>query len=588
MRRSVLSRLLLINITVVAAAMAVIALLLPQLIEGYIFAQKERELTAKGAELARLVENYSAGEIGEESFSELLLSLDRFLDARIWIVDEDGRVVRTSHGHGRSHHGKGPRLSPEQSSRLSRGETIVTRRYQDYFDQVMLSVGVPLRSGAGAPAGAIILHAPVVGIRETINSLLRYLLLSGLAALLLASLAAYFLSRRFSRPLQEMTRAARSMGRGDYSRRIPVDSEDELGQLARSLNALAGRLEETITALQRGKRKYESMVTGMLEGVVGVNGRGELTYFNDAAKRMLHLDEAARGSPLGEALPDAELTAPFLRTLAGGEPERATVGLGERVYSIQVSPVEDDDGGSPGVVGLIHDISEAERLEKMRREFVADVSHELRTPLTVLRGYSEALLDGTAGTNEKRRYLEVIRSEIERLNRLINDLLELSRLQARGLELYESRFNLRELAGELESGLRSRLGTRKIALEIGIAREIEVSGDRDRIMQVLLNLLENALRYSPEAGKVTLAARPVEDRRVEVSVRDEGPGIAEKELPHIWERFYRVDRSRDRKGGGTGLGLAIVKEIIEAHGESVAVSSAPGQGSTFSFTLPLA
>lgn len=588
MRRSVLGRLLLINITVVAAAMVVIALLLPQLIAGHIFREKERELAGKGAELARLAERYYAGGIGEESFSELLLSLDRFLDARIWISDGEGRVVKTSHGHGRSHHGKGPRLTQEQSGRLSRGETIITRRYQDYFDQVMLSVGVPLFSGTGAPAGAIILHAPVRGIRETINSLLYHVLLSGLAALLLASLAAYFLSRRFSRPLLEMTRAAQRMGQGDYSRRIRVDSADELGQLALSLNALAGQLEKTITALQRGKRKYESMVTGMLEGVIGVNGRGELTYFNNAAKMMLRLNEAARGSPIERVMPEAGLAAPFLRTIAGGEPERATVVLGERAYSIQISPVEDDDGGSPGAVGLLHDISEAERLERMRREFVADVSHELRTPLTVLRGYSEALLDGTAGTAEKRRYLEVIRSEIERLNRLITDLLELSRLQFRGLELHESRFNLRDLAGELESGLRSRLGAKKIALVIGIAREIEVIGDRDRIMQVLLNLLENALRYSPEAGKIELTAHPAGEHRVKVSVRDEGPGIAEKEMPHIWKRFYRIDRSRDRKGGGTGLGLAIVKEIIEAHGESVAVSSAPGQGSTFSFTLPLA
>ena len=276
MRRSVLGRLLLINITVVAAAMVVIALLLPQLIAGHIFREKERELTGKGAELARLVERYYAGGIGEESFSELLLSLDRFLDARIWISDGEGRVVKTSHGHGRSHHGKGPRLTQEQSGRLSRGETTITRRYQDYFDQVMLSVGVPLFSGTGAPAGAIILHAPVRGIRETINSLLYHVLLSGLAALLLASLAAYFLSRRFSRPLLEMTRAAQRMGQGDYSRRIRSIQRTSWGSWP-SPKCPGWPVGENDHRPAAGKRKYESMVTGCSKGHRGEQpGRTDL------------------------------------------------------------------------------------------------------------------------------------------------------------------------------------------------------------------------------------------------------------------------------------------------------------------------
>jgi len=383
-----------------------------------------------------------------------------------------------------------------------------------------------------------------------------------------------------------MTAAARRMGQGEYSSRIKIGSEDELGQLAFSLNCLAEQLEKTITALQRGKRKFESMVTGMLEGVIGVNSAGDLTYFNAAAQEMLQLDHAAAGCHIEQALPEKQLAGPFLKTLAAGKPETATARFGENIYSIHVSPVEDEAEEDPGAVGLIQDISEIARLERMRREFIANVSHELRTPLTILRGYSEALLDGTAGAAEKTRYLQVIRAEIERLNRLISDLLDLSRLQARGMELHKKEFNLYKLALELEARFQSRLEEKKITLEVNIAPEIEVSGDRDRIMQVLLNLVENAMRYSWEGEKIDLSAHIEEGQTVEVSVRDYGPGIEEKELPHIWERFYRVDKSRDRKQGGTGLGLAIVKEIIEAHGESITVNSAPGEGSRFSFTLP--
>ncbi len=590
MKKSVFNRLLLMNIAVIAAAMLVIALLLPRLISGHIFLEKEKELTARGAELALLAEDYFAGKISEGGFADLLISLDRSLGARIWAVDEDGVVVMASYGGRHSQHGRRLRLSDEQVGRFSRGEKTVTRRYQADFDQEMLTVGVPIGPEGAAPLGAIYLHAPVTGINATVNSLLKYVLISGLAAVFLATAAGYFFSRRFSRPLLEMAGAAQGMGRGDYSGRVVVSSEDEIGQLAGSLNALAGRLEKTIGALQRGKKKFESMVTGMREGVVGVNSAGELTYFNAAARDMLGLDPVATvpGVPIEQALRGEGLAAPFLKTLSGGEPETAAVRIGESIYSIQVSPIEDEAEEKPGAVGLVRDISETKRLEKMRRDFIANVSHELRTPLTILRGYSEALLDGTAGDAERVRYLETIRREIERLNRLISDLLDLSRLQAGGIKLHQEAFNLQGLAQELKAGLQSRLEEKGIALEVDIDPEAEVLADRDRIMQVLLNLVENALRYSWEGGKIDVVGRAAGGQKVRVSVCDYGVGIEEKELPHIWERFYRIDRSRDRKQGGTGLGLAIVKEIIEAHGESVAVESIPGEGSTFSFTLPMA
>lgn len=586
MKKSVFSKLLLMNIAVVAAAMLVIALLLPRLISGHIFSQREKELAGKGAELIRLAEDYYAGQISEDNFLEMLISLDRFLDARIWVVDREGRVDKASSG-GRRHHGRRLELAEEQALRLARGEIVTTRRYQGPFDQIMLSVGVPASPERGSPLGAVILHAPVQGINAAVNSLLKYVLWSGLAAITLASLAGYLFSRRFARPLVEMTRAAQNMGRGDYSGRVALKSEDELGQLACSLNLLAGQLEETIGALERGKRKFESMVRGMQEGVVGVNSAGELIYFNEAAQKMLYLDAAAIGQPVEQTLPEEVPADPFRETLAGGKGRAVQVSFGDNIYSVHVSPVEDETEEPPGAVALVQDISEAARLERMRRDFVAHVSHELRTPLTILRGYAEALLDGTAGAAEKTRYLGIIRTEIERLNRLISDLLDLSRFQAGGLQLHREELNLAGLAREIRTGLQSRLAEKRVALEIEIDRDTAVIGDRDRIVQVLLNLVENALRYSPEGGEIGLSAREMEGSKVEISVRDCGPGIAAEELPQLWERFYRVERSRDRKEGGTGLGLAIVKEIIEAHGESVAVYSAPGEGSTFRFTLPL-
>lgn len=588
MKKSLFSKMLLMNIAVVTAALIVIALLLPQLISNYIFSQKERELEAKGMELARLTASYNEGGIDEENFLELLASLDRFLEARIWVVNRDGLVIKASYGERPFRRGPHLHLSGEQVRQLSRGEFVVTRCYLPHFEQVMLSVGVPILVNNGRdPAGAILLHAPVTEINTTINSLLKFVLLSGLAAVALASLLGYFFSRRLSQPLLEMTAAARRMGQGHYSSRIKIDSEDELGQLAFSLNYLSGRLEQTITALQREKSKFKSMVTGMQEGVVGVNSKGELTYFNSAAQQMLHMDEAAFNLHISQAVPSTQLSAPFLDALSSGKPETGTVELHGNYYSVRVSPVEDEADGSTGAVGLVQDISESERLEKMRREFIANVSHELRTPLTVLKGFTEALLDGTADANQKTRYLHIIRTEIERLNRLIADLLDLSRLQAKRLELQKEGFDLKKLALELKSRLEPQLEKARVSLEVSISPPAKVWGDRDRIMQVLLNLVENAIRYTPAGETITLSTGIKNEGRVEISVLDRGPGIPADKLPFIWERFYRVDKSRNRKQGGTGLGLAIAKEIIEAHGETIFVESISGKGSIFHFTLPL-
>ncbi len=593
MKKTLSGKLLLMNLAVVGVALAIIALLLPQLISNYIFNQREREMTAQGKELARLTGEYLEGSFSEEDYLQLLVSLDHFLDARIWVVDREGEVTGASYGERPFRFGPRLRLTQEQVKQLAGGEIVTARRFVPHFDQVMLSVGVPVwpASDAGS-VGSIFLHAPVTEISATVNNLLRYVLYSGLAAIALSSLLGYLFSKRLSRPLKEMAAAARRMGRGEYASRIKTIGEDELGQLAGSLNDLAGQLEQNISALEREKEKFESMVTAMQEGVVGVNHTGELIFMNSAAQKMLDLEQHFLGRPLEEVFSSEELIAPFTETLTSGASKTEVLVLEESHYAVRVSPVKDETGGASGAVGLIQDISEAARLEKMRRDFIANVSHELRTPLTVVRGYAEALLDGTAQPTLNKRYLETIRTEAERLNRLIDDLLDISRIQAGRLSLRKESFSLRETAAALTNQLAARLSEKNITVEADIPDLLQmVVGDRDRTHQMLLNLMDNALRFSRPGGKITVTAAPGTGQnsgKVCVSVIDNGPGIPSEELPHIWERFYRVEKSRDRKLGGTGLGLAIVKEIIEAHGESITVESGPGSGTIFTFTLPRA
>jgi two-component system sensor histidine kinase ResE len=328
----------------------------------------------------------------------------------------------------------------------------------------------------------------------------------------------------------------------------------------------------------------------MSEGVVATNGQGVIMLANPQAERVLG---GAPGTMLQRAVAEVSELGPaadlFRRCLASGTAQTEefhVAGTGRDLLSV-VSPVADAAGRPVGAVGVLQDVTQARQLDALRRQFVADVSHELRTPLSSIRGFVEALTDGTVeDTERQRRFLDVIRQEAARMQRLIEDLLDLSRLETGEPRLNVQSIDIFQVLRHAVRRLEPQAAERGVEMILeGGDEPCPVSADLDRLDQVVTNLLANALRYNRPGGRVTLAARR-DAEGVTVTVRDTGIGIAPEELPHIWDRFHRVDKSRTRASGGTGLGLAIARSIVVAHGGSVHVHSEPGQGSVFSFTLP--
>jgi two-component system phosphate regulon sensor histidine kinase PhoR len=423
--------------------------------------------------------------------------------------------------------------------------------------------------------------------------------LSVLGALLiilpLSVLLAWLLYRRVIGPLNEIIAAARDMARGNLDRELHLCTPDEIGELARSINEMARQLRETIAMITEEKNRVRAILNSMADGVIALDRDGRVLLINPVVEEIFDLrEEACLGKKILGVIRNYDLERLLSRTLESQNStseEIKILGAGSepRFFRLQATPLKGCHGETGGVVVVLRDITERKKLEQMRTEFVANVSHELRTPLTSIKGFLETLLDGAIDDpGASRHFLEIISQETERLTRLVDELLNLSKIEERRVVHRWQRVNLADIISRVVSLFRPRAGEKSLTLSLEVPRDLPaVYGDPDMLAQVLINLLDNAVKYTPPRGSITIRAM-VRGDQLRVEVEDTGIGIPAESLPRVFERFYRVDKARSRELGGYGIGLAIVKHIIRAHGGKIDVQSTPGKGSLFFFTLPLA
>jgi len=378
---------------------------------------------------------------------------------------------------------------------------------------------------------------------------------------------------------------------GDLATRAPVDATAELGELGRTFNAMAGRLQETIQAISDERNRIEAIVAGMTDAVIATDRHDTIMLLNRAAQDLLRVTrEAALGRSAAGVFGTRRLAAMLHEATAYGRvtAEELPPGtMGDRVIEAHSAPVRNSAGEVTGAVAVLRDVTELRQTERLRRELTANVSHELRTPLTSIKGFAETLLDGAMREEETaRRFLSIINSETDRLVKLVDDLLDLSLLESKRVTLDPKPVDLGGLVTHTVDKLRPIAAHSQLTLVQSAPPGIVVFADADRLEQVLTNLVDNALKYTPPGGRVEVQVAAV-NGEVEVVVNDTGKGIRPEDLPHVFERFYRSDRSRTRGSGGTGLGLAIAKHIVEAHGGRISVSSRPDEGTTFTVTIPM-
>jgi two-component system, OmpR family, phosphate regulon sensor histidine kinase PhoR len=495
------------------------------------------------------------------------------------VIDRAGRVLGDS-DLPRSNLATADNLAslPEMRAALQ-GHVGSDERLSPALGKQVIHLAVPVAGGERA----LRLSLPLDQVAETVARAHVAVWLAGLMALVLALLLGATLSRWLTRPILAMTRAARAMSRGDFDATLPEPSDDELGDLVHALDTLRNQLAGRIAELRQEGVKLRAIVNGMSEGVALVQD-GIVAVANPAFTKLLGLGavegrgfrDATRLPAVGDAIDAA---------LVGRKQASREVSVGGRALAVQVDPVA--ESSAPQAVVVLIDVTEPKRLERLRREFVANASHELRTPVAAIVGVAETLAAGAADDPDARAsFLEILMRHAQRLSRLTADLLDIARLEGG----YRPRVETVALLPSVEAVLTTvgaKAAARSVTLVHHVAPALQVMAERAAVEQILTNLVDNAIKYTPPGGSVTVSASLDKDK-VRVAVADTGPGIPRQHHQRLFERFYRVDDARSRDLGGTGLGLAIVKHLALANGGDVGVESDVGKGSRFIVSLPAA
>ena len=407
---------------------------------------------------------------------------------------------------------------------------------------------------------------------------------------------AFLLLKIVTQPFRDLVDKLRRLTGGQVKKEGQVYSGDELTRLARGIGDLEINFRNRIEEITTEKDYLQTILKGMAEGVLVVNNRGHIIMINEALRKLFSLSmEVVDKTPL-EIIRNVELEAAIRKTIRDGKSSSFELTLPTslgKIFEVNVVGILPSLEGSRktskemrGAVAVFHDIGRLKELEKIRQDFVANVSHELRTPLTTIKGYAETLLEGALKEEVAFQFVQVIKRQSDRLAKIVDDLLTLSKIEMKEFQLKMEPLSLPELVEDVLNFIQETAEKKKISISSEIPSPLMVIGDRDYLEQILINLIDNAIKYGREGGKITVSAIQKNQSEIEVSVRDNGIGIPREDLPRIFERFYRVDKGRSQEMGGTGLGLSIVKHLVQVHGGRTWAESQQGKGSTFYFTLP--
>ena len=448
-------------------------------------------------------------------------------------------------------------------------------------------VGVRTRDGEAyaverVPGGVVRVALSLASLEAITGGARGDVLIAGVIALAVAGLLAWLFSRAVSRPIVELRDVARGLAAGDLTRRPSLTAPGEVGDLATALHRMADLLATRLRALEADDALMAALVEALNEGVLAVDPGRRVVRVNESGRRLLGLrgqvpipiDQLPRERTLREAIDTA---------LAGEIPPSAEIRVEDRTLALTTRPL-----ASGGAVVAVFDLTPIRRLEMIRRDFVANVSHELKTPLTVIGGFAETLADEDLPADQRHRFIETIQAHAQRMQRIVDDLLDISRIESGGWRPDPVPIDAAAAAREVVAALQDVAVSKRVTMEVRPHESAPaVRADPTALRQILSNLVENAIRYTPEGGSVTVFTEP-DSNGVRIGVRDTGVGIAPEHLPRIFERFYRVDPARARGAGGTGLGLAIVRHLVEAHGGRVRAESAIGRGTTVTAFFPSA
>ncbi|CAM2965638.1 ATP-binding protein [Paenibacillus sediminis] len=525
-------------------------------------------------------------------YTESAKKIASLTDSRVTFILKDGKVIGDSESDPLKMENHANREEIVSAKKDGVGYAI---RHSHTLGENMLYVAEPVHSITGFD-GYIRLSMSLAAVDAGLLKGWTVMIIGLIILFLAAVVVSYYVATGLTRPIEHITKVANQISNLDYNARVKLQRKDEIGQLGQAINGMADSLQNQLTRIRDNEDLLQNVLANMTNGIVMVDASGMIALVNREAERILQIKaEQVMGKSYNELKRYYELTKLIREGIVHRvrmHEEHSIFDPVEKLLAIDGVPMFDDNGTYRGMLFLLQDVTAIRRLERMRSEFVANVSHELKTPIAAVRGFAETLLSGGVTDEETAKsFLQIIYDESERLNRLIGDILELSKIESKRASLELSPVHLHSFFETVFEMMNTVAEKKHIRLKMDIPAELYIEADEDRIRQIFVNLLSNAINYTQEGGQVKVTAQSInegqENEKVRFTVSDTGIGIPKKDLPRIFERFYRVDKARSRNSGGTGLGLSIVKHLVEMHHGTISVESELGIGTTFIIELPL-
>jgi len=554
--------------------------------QNYIDLERERLLTA-----AKILSATVPSVITPQALQHWVEEMGTQAGLRITVIDPQGRVLADNQGNAATMDNHSNRPEVKNALENGNGSSI---RFSRTIGKNELYFAYRLHIGEGKTRLILRVAMPLQEISRGFQTTQKGVFLICACLLTLAVGLGYLFTSSLTSRIEGIQEFSENVASGNMGARVEEVTSDELGGLAHSLNKTANVLENKIRELREEKTRVAAIIEGMRAGLLAADSQGRVTLMNPVLARILQVNiQDSLGRKVIEVIRNLQLKEIFDRVLKEKSEVTGTIEIAltsSRIFEVVAVPLRDINDSSSGAVAVLHEITRLKELENVRKDFIANVSHELRTPLTSIQGFAETLLDGALEDKaNNRRFVEIIRSHAVGLSDLTMDLLTLATLEAESFQLTYDAVDLTLLVNEVVESIRPIAERKQQDLSIRFEQSLPtLRADRGRLKQVLINLLDNAVKFTPENGKISLEVDRLGDDRVAVHVKDSGIGIPSTDLHRIFERFYRVDKARSREQGGTGLGLAIVKHIVEAHRGTIQVKSLVGQGSDFCFALPTA
>ncbi|AJD91338.1 sensor histidine kinase [Jeotgalibacillus malaysiensis] len=582
--RSVVGKLWMTILLLVSFVLFILTILLLEFFQNYHVEEVEESLRYEAQKSASILEEHEDLEMSIQIVAEILddpvHSVVEMNDDIIFYSDE------------LSYSDTMQSISSSQSmDRVYENGTVVQDEFPsgDDFDNRynnIMVVGAPITNDEGETAGAVYVYQSLEAIQQTTEQTTRLIILAAAIAIILTTIFAFFLSTRITAPLRKMREGAFEVARGKFDTKVPILSNDEIGELATAFNQMGRQLKHHLDALSQEKEQLSSVLSSMADGVITFNKDSTVLVSNPPAERFLQNWYNEQEGYTKLALPPT-LESLITRVMQTNEEQVGELEVNGRSYAAIISPLYSGESVR-GAVAVLRDMTEERKLETLRKDFIANVSHELRTPISMLQGYSEAIIDDIPQSDEERKDIaRVIYDESLRMGRLVNELLDLARMEAGHIVLNKEEVPVNEFSTRVLSKFELGLNDEdiKMSYQTTLDDHTAIHIDPDRIEQVLTNLLDNAIRHTKADGSITIKTQK-DQHYIRFDVIDNGVGIPEDDLPFIFERFYKADKARTRGRAGTGLGLAIVKNLIEAHKGKIKAESKVDEGTVFSFYLP--